>query len=76
MIPPSWSFIVWGLDILGPFPKAIGGYRYLYVDIDKFTKWLEVTPMVKINKKFAIKNARYRQAVWRYHRRFVHSREL
>ena len=26
-IPLSWPFMVWGLDILGPFPKAIGGYE-------------------------------------------------
>jgi hypothetical protein len=38
MIPPSWAFAVWGLDILGPFPRAIGRYRHLYVAIDKFTK--------------------------------------
>ena len=25
----SWPFAVWGLDILGPFPRAPGGYRYL-----------------------------------------------
>jgi hypothetical protein len=43
MIPPSWPFSIWGLDILGPFPRAVGGYRYLYVAIDKFTKWPEVT---------------------------------
>jgi hypothetical protein len=46
---------VWGLDILGSFPQAIGGYQYLYVTIDKFTKWPKVTPMVKINKKSAVK---------------------
>ena len=38
-IPLSWLFAVWGLDILGPFPKAIRGYEWLYVVIDKFTKW-------------------------------------
>jgi hypothetical protein len=38
MILPSLSFIVFGLDILEPFPRAIEGYRYLYVTIDKFTK--------------------------------------
>jgi hypothetical protein len=48
MIPPSWPFAVWGLDILGPFARAIGGYRYLYVAIDKFTKWSEATPVVNI----------------------------
>jgi transposase InsO family protein len=50
MIPPSWPFAVWVLDILGPFPRAVGGYRYLYVAIDNFTKWPEATPMVNITK--------------------------
>ena len=31
-----------GLDILGPFPKSQGGYRFLFVAVDKFTKWTEV----------------------------------
>ncbi|KAM0917405.1 hypothetical protein ACQ4PT_009539 [Festuca glaucescens] len=43
-IPLTWPFAVWGLDILGPFPWAKGGCRYLYVAIDKFTKWAEVEP--------------------------------
>jgi hypothetical protein len=38
MIPPSWPFTVWGVNIVGPFPRAVGGYRYLFVAIDKFTK--------------------------------------
>ena len=41
-IPLSWPFAIWGLDILGPFPRATGGYEFLYVVIDKFTKWPEV----------------------------------
>jgi hypothetical protein len=32
------------VDILGPFPRAVGGYWYLFVTIDKFTKWPEATP--------------------------------
>lgn len=27
---------------MGLFPRAPGGYCYLYVAIDKFTKWVEV----------------------------------
>jgi hypothetical protein len=55
MIPPSWPFAVWGLDIVGPFPCVVGGYRFFYVTVDKFTKWLEATPVVKINKQSAVK---------------------
>jgi hypothetical protein len=55
-IPLSWPFAVWGLDILGSFPKAVGGYEWLYVAIDKFTKWPEVTPIIKANKNSALKS--------------------
>jgi transposase InsO family protein len=55
MILLSWPFAVWGLDILGPFPQAVGGYRYLYVTINKFTKWPEVTHVVKINMQSTVK---------------------
>jgi hypothetical protein len=39
-----------GVDILGPFPSAIGRYRFLLVAIDKFTKWPEATPVVNITQ--------------------------
>jgi hypothetical protein len=39
-----------GVDILGPFPRVVGGYRYLFVAIDKFTKWPEATPVVNITQ--------------------------
>jgi transposase InsO family protein len=55
MIPPSWSFVVRGLDILGPFPRAIRGFWYLYITVDKFTNLPEATPVVKINKKSTVK---------------------
>jgi transposase InsO family protein len=55
MILPSWPFIVWGLDIMGSFPCAVGGYRFLYVGIDKFTKWPKATPVVKNNKQSTVK---------------------
>jgi hypothetical protein len=43
-----------GVDILGPFPRAIGGYRFLFVAIDKFTMWPEATPVVSITQGVAI----------------------
>jgi transposase-like protein len=55
MIPPTWPFAVWGLDIMGPFSRANGGYWFLYVAIDNVTKWPEATPVVNINKQSAVK---------------------
>jgi transposase InsO family protein len=54
-IPLTWPFAVWRLDILGPFPRAQGGYRYLYVAIDKFTNWVEVEPVCTIPARSAVK---------------------
>jgi hypothetical protein len=60
MMPSSWPFAVWGLDIMGPFPRAVRGYQFLYVAIDKFTKWPEATSVVKINKQSAMKSIIFR----------------
>jgi transposase InsO family protein len=54
-IPLTWPFVVWGLDILGPFPRAQGGYRYLYIAINKFTKWVEVEPVCTTPARSAVK---------------------
>nr|AAR87221.1 retrotransposon protein, putative, unclassified [Oryza sativa Japonica Group] len=54
-IPLSWPFAVWGLDILVPFRRALGGFEYLYVAVDKFTKWPEAYPVIKIDKHSALK---------------------
>ena len=40
---------------MGPFPRAPGGYRYLYVAIDKFAKWAEVDPVRTILAGSAVK---------------------
>jgi hypothetical protein len=39
------------LRCVGAGHRAIGRYRFLYVAIDKFIKWSEATPVVKINKE-------------------------
>ena len=46
-IPPSWPFACWGLDMVGPLPTAPRGFKWLYVTIDKFSKWIEVFLMVQ-----------------------------
>jgi hypothetical protein len=47
-IPPAWSFACWGLDQVGPLKKAKGGFEYIFIAIDKFTKWIEYKPLVNI----------------------------
>ena len=39
LLSSPWPFAQWGLDILGPFPKAAGNKRFLLVGTDYFTKW-------------------------------------
>ena len=43
-----WPFAQWGLDIVGPFPKAPRNRRWLLVGINYFTKWVEVEPLANI----------------------------
>jgi hypothetical protein len=50
-IPITWSFAMWGLDLLGPFKKALVGLTHLLVAVDKFTKWIEARPLAKISSK-------------------------
>ena len=40
---------------MGPFPRAVGGFEYLYVTIDKFTKWPEVEAVRKVTAQSAVK---------------------
>jgi transposase InsO family protein len=53
-IPITWSFAVWGLDLVGPLQKAPGGYTHLLVAIDKFSKWIEVRPLTTIGSEQAV----------------------
>jgi hypothetical protein len=38
----------------GGYPRAVGGYRFLFVAINKFRKWPEATPMVNITQGAAV----------------------
>ena len=46
-----WPFTQWGLDIIGSFPIAIRQLKFLVVDIDYFTKWVEAEALATITKK-------------------------
>jgi transposase InsO family protein len=50
-IPITWSFAVWGLDLVGPLQKAPGGFTHLLVAINKFSKWIEVQPLTSIRSE-------------------------
>jgi hypothetical protein len=49
-----WPFAVWGLDLSGPFKKALGDFTDLPVMAYKFTKWIEASSLVEIGSKQAV----------------------
>jgi hypothetical protein len=51
----SWPFAIWGIDIVGALPRAPGGFKFLLVAIDTFTKWMEVMPIVNITQEVPVK---------------------
>ena len=53
-IPITWPFAMWGLDMVGPLQKALGGYTHLLVAIDKFSKWIEARPINRIKSEQAV----------------------
>lgn len=54
-IPLTWSFAVWGLDMVGPFKTARGGMMRLFVAVDKFIKWIEARPIKKLDGLTTVK---------------------
>jgi transposase InsO family protein len=51
----SWPFAVWGIDIMGILPRAPGGFRYLFIEVDTFTKWMEAMPAINITHEVVVK---------------------
>jgi ribonuclease HI len=50
-----WPFAQWGMDLVGPLPRATGNRRWLIVATDYFTKWVEAEPLANIRDKDSIK---------------------
>ncbi|GKU89478.1 hypothetical protein SLEP1_g3610 [Rubroshorea leprosula] len=46
-----WLFAQWGLDLLGPFVKGVGGVTHLVVGVNYFTKWVEAWPLSSLTSK-------------------------
>jgi hypothetical protein len=40
---------------VGILPRTLGGFRYLFVRVDTFTKWMEAMPTVNITQGAAVK---------------------
>jgi transposase InsO family protein len=51
----SWPFALWEIDIVDVLPRAPGSFRFLFIGIDTFTKWMKATPVVNITHEAAVK---------------------
>ncbi|XP_071714714.1 uncharacterized protein [Rutidosis leptorrhynchoides] len=47
----AWPFSKWCIDLVGPLTEALGGYKWLVVAIDYFTKWTEAKPLITTTGK-------------------------
>src|SRR5438132_1010355 len=48
VIPPVWPLARWGIDIVGPLPKAQGNLAFAVVAVEYFTKWVKVEPVASV----------------------------
>ncbi|KAL0416231.1 UNVERIFIED_CONTAM: hypothetical protein Slati_3455000 [Sesamum latifolium] len=44
-------FDQWRLDLIGPFPQAMGQRKFLILVVDYFTKWVETEPFSQDNRE-------------------------
>jgi hypothetical protein len=51
----SWPFAIWEFDIMGILPRAPGGFIFLFVTIDTFTKWMEAMQLANITQEAVVK---------------------
>ena len=54
MIPITWPFATWGLDMVGPFKRSKDKKTHLLVAVDKFTRWVEAEPVSKCDAATAV----------------------
>ncbi|KAL0394706.1 UNVERIFIED_CONTAM: hypothetical protein Slati_4436800 [Sesamum latifolium] len=50
MLSPC-PFRQWGIDIVGPFPLAVGQWKFLLVAVDYLTKWVGAEPLARITER-------------------------
>ena len=59
LIVSPLPFATWGMDILGPLPKATGHRNHLFIMVDYFTKWIEAEVVTSITA------AEVRKFIWK-----------
>ena len=64
-ITSLWPFSPWGIDIVGPLPQGKRQVKFLLVDIDYFTKWVEAKALPAIMEE-KIQNFVWRNIVCRF----------
>jgi hypothetical protein len=55
LIAHTWPLQRWGLDIVGPLPRAQGNLKFTFVAVEYFTKWIEARAVSTITLKTAQK---------------------
>jgi transposase InsO family protein len=55
LIDISWPFVIRGIDIVDILPRAARGFKFLFIAIDTFTKWMEAMPVVNITQELVVK---------------------
>ncbi|GKV02751.1 hypothetical protein SLEP1_g15146 [Rubroshorea leprosula] len=60
-----WPFAQWGLDLLGPFVKEVGGVTHPIVGVDYFTKWVEAQPLSSLTSK-KVEDFVFSSIIYRY----------
>ena len=51
LVTSLWSFLQWGMDIVGPLPVVVAQKKFLLVAIDYFSKWLDAEAYASIKDK-------------------------
>ena len=54
MIPITWPFATWHLDMVGAFNRSKDKKTHLLVAVDKFTEWVEAEPVSKCDAATAV----------------------
>ncbi|XP_058181218.1 uncharacterized protein LOC131299652 [Rhododendron vialii] len=49
-----WLFAKWGVDLIGPLPKAAGQVQHAIIAVDYFTNWVEAKALATITAEVTI----------------------